>query len=66
MSSTEGNNAMSDTITVKADPEALEAARTRYSDSIKGDDHQEFVAAKVALVELWSGRTLDSEEIAYL
>ncbi|WP_180279685.1 hypothetical protein [Rhodococcus qingshengii] len=49
-----------------SDTATLEAAPTRYTAAIKGDGSAEFVAAKVALVELFTGRTLDAEEIAYL
>ncbi|MGW4339710.1 hypothetical protein ACWEK5_44055 [Rhodococcus koreensis] len=44
----------------------LDAARARYRASIGGDSHSEFVAAKLALIELGTGRTVSEEEIDYL
>lgn len=44
----------------------IEQARIRYSKAIAEGGHDEFVAAKVALVELATGRTLTGEEIAYI
>ncbi|MFD6062713.1 hypothetical protein [Rhodococcus wratislaviensis] len=41
----------------------LAAARARYRASITGDSHEEFVAAKVALVELGTGRKVPEGEI---
>ncbi|MDF3313701.1 hypothetical protein P3H15_53515 [Rhodococcus sp. T2V] len=56
---------MSNTAIVKG-PAELDAARARYRASIGGDSHVEFVAAKVALIELGTGRTVSEEEIHYL
>lgn len=53
---------MSNTAIVERSAE-LDAARARYRASIGGDSHAEFVAAKVALVELGTGRTVSEEEI---
>ncbi|MDF3312166.1 hypothetical protein P3H15_45175 [Rhodococcus sp. T2V] len=47
-------------------PAELEAARARYRASIGGGSHAEFVAAKVALVELGTGRKVSEGEIDYL
>lgn len=58
MSSTGRKAEMSDT--------TIEAARTRYTASINGDDHEEFLAAKSALIKLQTGRALTAEEIAYI
>lgn len=44
----------------------IEQARVRYSEAVMAGDRDEFVAAKVALVESFSGRTLTAEEIAYI
>lgn len=57
---------MSTTKTTEVSAENLAAAQARYSAAIADGDHDEFVAAKVALVELWTGRRLSEEEIAYL
>ncbi|MFC9360420.1 hypothetical protein ACFTZB_28095 [Rhodococcus sp. NPDC057014] len=56
---------MSNTAIVEGSAE-LDAARARYRASIGGDSHEEFVAAKVALIELGTGRTVSEEEIDYL
>lgn len=41
-------------------------ARTRYRSSIGAGDHGEFVAAKKALIEILTGRTLTEDEVAYM
>lgn len=41
-------------------------AHTRYAASVYGDDHEEFLAAKSALIKLSAGRALTAEGIAYL
>lgn len=60
-----GEMHMSNTAVIEESAE-LAAARARYRAAIGGDSHEEFVAAKVALVELGTGRTLSGEEIDYL
>lgn len=44
----------------------IEAAQARYFTAVTEGDHDEFVSAKVALVELSTGRKLGAEEIAYI
>lgn len=56
---------MSNTAVVEESAEIV-AARVRYRASIGGVSHEEFVAAKVALVELSTGRSMSAEEIDYL
>lgn len=58
MSSTAASAEISDT--------TIESARTGYAASINDDDHEEFLAAKSALIRLSAGRALTAEEIAYI
>ncbi|OFV72766.1 hypothetical protein [Rhodococcus erythropolis] len=44
----------------------IEAARVRYFTAVAEGDRDEFGSAKVALVELSTGRKLGAEEIAYI
>lgn len=44
----------------------IESARTGYVASVNGDDHEEFLAAKSALIKLSVRRALTAEEIAYI
>ena len=44
----------------------IESARIGYAASVNGDDHEEFLAAKSALIKLLARRALATDEIAYL
>ncbi len=45
---------------------SIEDLRANYSDAIASGNHEQFVSAKVALVEATTGRTLTADEIAYI
>ncbi|MFC0449255.1 hypothetical protein [Rhodococcus jostii] len=56
---------MSNTAVVEESGE-LTAPRARYRASIGGDSHEEFVAARITLVEVGTGQKVSEEDVDYL
>jgi len=44
----------------------IEQARGRYAEAITGNDHDEFVKAKAALITATTGNVLTDEQAAYI